>query len=107
MSAPVTIDVPHRLGRDGARERLRSRIGELKDHIPGGMATVASSWPSEDEMALEIGAMGQAVSARLEVQETLVRVHLVLPPMLAFFSGMIGSAVREGGTRMLEDKSKG
>jgi hypothetical protein len=25
--------------------------------------------------------------------------------MLSFFSGMIGSAVREGGTRMLEDKS--
>ena len=103
----MTIDVPHRLGRDGARARLRSRVGELKDHIPGGMATVASSWPTEDEMALEIGAMGQTVSARLEVQETLVRVHLVLPPMLAFFSGMIGAAVREGGTRMLEDKSGG
>ena len=58
---------------------MRSRVGELKDHIPGGMATVASSWPSENEMALEVGAMGQTVSARLEVQDTLVRVHLVLP----------------------------
>lgn len=106
MSTPVTIDVPHRLGRDRVRERLRSRIGELKDHIPGGMATVTSSWPSEDEMALEVIAMGHAVSCRLEVQETLVRVHLVLPPMLAFFSGMIGAAVKEGGTRMLEDKGK-
>ena len=105
MSEPVTIDVPHRLGKAGARDRLKSRVGDLAGHIPGGMAEVRSSWPSEDEMALEINAMGQAVSARLEVLDTAVRVHLMLPPMLAFFSGMIGAAVREGGTRMLEDKS--
>lgn len=104
MTAPLVIDVPHRLGKASARARLRARVGELKDHIPGGMATVASSWPGEDEMALEVGAMGQTVSARLEVEETRVRVHLVLPAMLGFFSGMIGAAIKEGGTRMLEDK---
>ncbi len=105
MSAPLTVDVPHRLGRERARERLRARIGELKDHLPGGMATVASSWTGPDELTLDIAAMGQMVTARIDVQDTLVRVQLDLPPMLAFFSGMIGSAVREGGTRMLEDKS--
>ncbi|WP_404712510.1 polyhydroxyalkanoic acid system family protein [Sphingomonas sp. MMS24-J13] len=105
MNAPLTIDVPHKLGKAGARERLRTRAGELASHIPGGMADVRSSWTSEDEMALEIGAMGQTISARLEVHEALVRVHLILPPMLGLFSGMIGSAVRESGTRMLEDKS--
>ncbi len=104
MNAPLTIDVPHRLGRAGARERLRTRSGELAGHIPGGVADVRSSWLGEDEMTLEIAAMGQTISARLEVQDTLVRVHLTLPPMLSFFSGMIGNAVREGGERMLEDK---
>jgi hypothetical protein len=102
---PVTIDVPHRLGRAGARERLRSRIGDLDKHIPGGMAEVRSGWASEDEMTIDVTAMGQHVSARLEVQDTIVRVHVMLPPMLAFFSGMISTAVREGGERMLEDKS--
>jgi len=103
-SQPVTIDVPHRLGRAGARERLESRIGELDKHIPGGMAEVRSSWTSEDEMAIDVTAMGQRVAAKLEVQDTIVRVHLLLPPMLAFFSGMISAAVRDGGERMLEDK---
>ncbi len=105
MTEPLTIDVPHKLGRAGARERLRTRAGELASHIPGGMADVRTSWPGEDEMAMEIVAMGQTISARLEVQDTLVRVYLILPPMLSFFSGMIGSAVRESGTRMLEDKT--
>lgn len=101
---PVTIDVPHRLGRDGARARMQARVGELASHMPGGVAEVASSWPGPYEMALEIGAMGQRVSARLEVLDTLVRVHLTLPPMLAFFSGMIGAAVREGGAKLLDDR---
>ena len=101
----TTIDVPHRLGRDGAKARMQARIGELAGHIPGGMAVVTSSWPSPYEMAVEIAALGQNVSARLEVEETLVRVHLQLPSMLAFFSGMIGSAVREGGAKLLDDKS--
>jgi len=102
---PVTIDVPHRLGRAGARERLKSRIGDLDKHIPGGMAQVRSSWPNEDEMVLDVTAMAQHVTAHLEVRDTIVRVHVMLPPMLAFFSGMISAAVREGGERMLEDKS--
>ena len=54
-------------------------------------------------MALEIKAMGQLLTARLEVQESIVRVHLDLPPMLAFFSGMISTAVRDGGAKLLED----
>jgi hypothetical protein len=48
--------------------------------------------------------MGQSIGARLEVEEARVRVHLELPAMLAMFSGMIGSAVRESGAKLLEDK---
>lgn len=102
---PLTIDVPHKLGRAAARARMKARIGDLAGHIPGGFADVQSAWPSENEMALNIKAMGQEIAARLEVEETIVRVHLMLPAMLGFFSGAIQSAVKEGGTRMLEDKS--
>jgi hypothetical protein len=105
MSVPVTIDVPHKLGRAGARARLKSRVGELGGHMPGGMGEVRSSWPSEDEMALEIGVMGQTIPARLEVLDNAVRVHVSLPAMLAYFSGMIGAAVRDQGAKLLEDKN--
>jgi len=43
MSVPVVIDVPHKLGRAGARERLKSRIGELGGHMPGGIGEVRAS----------------------------------------------------------------
>jgi len=102
---PLTIDVPHKLGRAGARDRMKARIGDLAGHIPGGFADVQSAWPGENEMVLNIKAMGQEIAASLEVEETHVRVHLMLPAMLGFFSGAIQAAVKEGGTRMLEDKS--
>ena len=51
--------------------------------------------------ALEISAMGQSIAARLEVMDACVRVHIALPPMLAFFSGMISAAVRDQGTKLL------
>lgn len=101
MGVPVSIDVPHKLGRAGARERLKSRVGELGGHMPGGVGDVRASWPSEDEMALEIGVMGQTIPARLEVLDTAVRVHITLPAMLAYFSSMIGAAVRDQGTKLL------
>jgi hypothetical protein len=101
MSVPVTIDVPHKLGRVGARERLKSRIGELGGHMPGGIADVRATWPSEDEMELEIKAMGQTIPVKLEVLDTVVRVHVRLPAMLAYFSSMIGAAVRDQGTKLL------
>lgn len=101
MSVPVTIDVPHQLGRDGARARLRSRIGELGGHLPAGIGEVRHSWPSENEAALEISAMGQTIPARLEVMEDKVRVHVQLPAMLAMFSGLIGAAVRDQGQKLL------
>ena len=103
-SAPLAIDVPHKLGRAAAIERLKSRVGELDRHIPGGKAT--ASWVSDNVMALEVIAMGQTVSARLEVEEAVVHVQLVLPPLLGFFSGMISSAVREGGAKLLDDKRR-
>jgi hypothetical protein len=52
-------------------------------------------------MALEIKAMGQTVPVRLEVLDTLVRVHISLPAMLAYFTGLISAAVRDQGTKLL------
>ena len=104
MAAPTIIDIPHKLTRAEVRRRMQARIGELPAHIPGGVAEVRASWPSEDRMALEVAAMGQTLNTTIDVQDRLVRVSLVLPPMLSFFSGAIAAAVeRKGGKLLLGD----
>ncbi|GGE83696.1 polyhydroxyalkanoic acid system family protein [Sphingomonas prati] len=107
MANPTIIDLPHSLGRDEARRRIRSRIGELPGHIPGGVATVKSSWEGEDRMTMQVAAMGQEVTATLDVQDTLVRVSLILPGMLSFFTGAIAAGVKaKGSDLLLGDDSK-
>jgi hypothetical protein len=105
MSKPVTVDLPHNLGAEEAKRRMRGGIGKLKDHIPGGSAEVESSWEG-DRMNLRVQAMGQEVAGYMDVREKIVHVELMLPGMLAMFAGPITAMLKSTGTELLEDKSK-
>ena len=103
-NTPIAFDLPHSLGQAEARRRIDNGVGSLKDHIPGA-AEVRSSWTG-DRLGLQIMAMGQEVSARIDVRESVVHLEMLLPPALAFFAKPIEAALSRGGTAMLEDKSK-
>jgi hypothetical protein len=105
MSNPMTVDLPHNLGLEEARRRIERNMSRLADHIPGG-AQVSSRWTG-NRLDLDVGAMGQQVSAEIDVQEALVRLRVTLPPALAFFGGAIEPLIRKQGAAMLENKSKG
>ena len=105
MNKPLTVDLPHTLGVEEARRRMEGSMGKLKDHIPGGSADVRSDW-NGDRMNLNVQAMGQEVSANIDVMETVVRVEVMLPGMLSFFGNQIQGYLKSVGGQLLEDKSK-
>lgn len=104
MSGPISVDLPHRLGADEAKRRIGANIGKLTDHLPAG-AQVRSSWQGE-RLNLGVGVMGQELEAVLDVQDSLVRVTVMLPPALAFFGKAIEAGLRRSGPQLLEDRSK-
>lgn len=106
MNEPLRIPVPHSLGKEEARRRIGARLPELQSHMPGGIADIRSSWIDEDNLSLMIGAMGQTVDCRIEVEDSRVVVNVALPPMLSFFGGAISSAVRDGAGRLLGPPKK-
>lgn len=106
MTQPIKIDLPHRLGAEEAKRRMQGSIGQLKDHIPGGNADVHSRWDG-DRMYLMVRAMGQEVSGHIDVEETKVRLELMLPGLLGMFASKIEGLLRRKGTDLLEDKSGG
>src|ERR1044072_6806455 len=83
MSGPITVDLPHRLGAGEAKRRIGANIGSLAGHLPAG-AQVRSAWQG-DRLDLGIGAMGQQVEAALDIQDSLVRGTVMLPPAPPFF----------------------
>ena len=106
MERPVDVELPHKLGREEARRRIADNIHKLKDHLPGGAAEVQSAWTG-DQLNLGITAMGQKVTALIDVEETKVRCRVLLPGMLAFFAKPIEAALNsKGSDLLLEDKSK-
>lgn len=97
----MRITIPHALSTEEARHRLRSRSHEIGNFIPGGMAKVETSWPSEDCMRLSVGAMGQHVAGQVEIEPAQLVFVIDLPPALSFFEPMIAGAIRKEGQKLL------
>jgi hypothetical protein len=104
MSAPISVDLPHRLGAEEAKRRIAGNVGGLTDHLPSG-AQVRSHWEG-DRMTLGVAVMGQEIDASLDVRESLVRVTVLLPPALAFFGKAIEAGLRRTAPELLEDRTK-
>ena len=105
MTQPIEVDLPHKLGKDEARRRIANNVHKLETHIPGG-AQVQSGWVG-DQLNLDVAAMGQSVTATIDVMDTKVRLKVLLPPMLGMFGGLIQAALQSKGGALLEDHSKG
>jgi putative polyhydroxyalkanoate system protein len=104
MTHPIDVDLPHNLGKDEARRRIANNIHRLEQHIPGG-AQVKSGWAG-DQLNLDVAAMGQSVTATIDVMETKVHLKVLLPGMLGMFSGLVQSALQSKGGALLEDHHK-
>ena len=105
MTIPMKVDLPHKLGAAEAKRRIAGGIGGLEQHLPGAGTTVNSEWQG-DRMKLRVTAMGQEVSANIDVEDRLVRLEVALPAMLSFLRKPIEALVRREGTELLEDRSK-
>ena len=103
MTQPIEVDLPHNLGKDEARRRIANNIHKLEQHFPGG-AQVKSGW-SGDQLNLDVNAMGQNVTATIDVMETKVHLKVLLPGMLGMFGGLIQGALQSQGHVLLEDHS--
>ena len=105
MQQPIQVDLPHQLGRDEARRRIANNVHKLTEYIPGG-AEASSSWAG-DELTLNIAAMGESIEAKIAVEEKVVHVRILLPPMLGMFAAPIEAMLRNKGSDvLLEDHSK-
>ena len=101
----MQVPIPHSLGREEARRRLRANGHRMADGFPAGMAQVETSWPSEDRMALSIQALGQAVVGHIDVEDAQVVLTVDLPPALGFIEPLVAGAIRQSGHKMLAPPS--
>ena len=98
----MRVHLPHTLGKEEVRRRMRERSHEIAGYFPAGMATIDTSWPDEDQMDLRINAVGQRITGAIELYQDEVVIDLDLPPMLSFLRGTIERSVKTEGAKLLE-----
>ena len=96
----MRIALPHSLGKDEARRRVRERSGEIANFIPG-FASVTTTWQGDDRMNLTVGAMGQELTGAIEVADSEVAFTVELPAALSFIEPMIRSQIEAKGRKLL------
>ena len=100
MSTPIQMDIPHQLGKDGARARVDAKIGKLASHIPGG-ADVTHRWEG-DTMHFTVTAMGQSIASTATVFADKVHAVVDLPAFLGLFAGKVKEMIEREAPKLLK-----
>jgi len=104
MSKPLTVEIPHDLGREEARRRIDAGFGRLEQQFGGGgLGRVEKQW-SGDRMSFQAQALGQHLGGRLEVLSGVVRLELDLPPFLAMIASSLKGRLQKEGQLLLEKR---
>ncbi|HYE45890.1 MAG TPA: polyhydroxyalkanoic acid system family protein [Caulobacter sp.] len=104
MSQPLTINIPHQLGKAEARRRLETGFVRIEQQF-AKQATVDKSWDG-DRMTFSAVAMGQTITGAMDVLEESIRLEIVLPGFLGMLAGKIRGKVEKEGQLLLENKKK-
>src|SRR3954468_13242581 len=103
MSKPITVNIPHELGRAEARRRIDEGFGRFASQMGGVAGALTKSWEG-DRLSFSLQAMGQAVSGFIDVAEHQVRLEILLPNLLAMIAGKLKGRLQKEGQVLLEKK---
>jgi hypothetical protein len=127
MSRPVTVNIPHALGKAEAKRRIARGFGQFEEQLVAGLSgqgdagggrqggflgaalrsTISfnQTW-NDDRLEFAGGGLGQRITGRIDVEEDHVVMQVVLPEMLAALADRFAGQLRHEGTKMLEHKPK-
>lgn len=104
MSRPLTITIPHSLGRAAARKRIEDGIAQLRGTYAGQFTALEENW-TEDRLDFRLSVLKQTVSGTVEIADSAVTVSVVLPIFLAMLAEKVKTVVQQRGQAMLEHKN--
>lgn len=103
MGMPVTVSVPHRLGKEEATRRLKSGLTRMRGNLSALVAIEQEVWTG-DTLQFQMRALGQVAAGTIEVLDDSLRIEVTLPWLLAKLSERLLPALRKEATLLLEKK---
>ncbi len=103
MSKPLTVTIPHQLGRDEAKKRLEEGMGQARSYLTPVATSMDEHW-TDDRMDFRVVALAQTVTGYIDVQDDCVNVEVQLPWALGLLANKVKDRLQQQGTLMLEKK---
>lgn len=97
---PIEVDIPHKLGRAAARERIGASFGRFAEFVPGGAIT-EHRWTG-DRLDFTVEGLGQRVAVHLDVADANVHATFEIPAFLAMFADRIRDKLTREAPKLLE-----
>lgn len=103
MATPITITIPHQLGRAEARRRIEAGFSKVTQLLPGSGGTASERW-DEDRLSFSVATMGQTVAGVVNVHDAEVTMQIELPGVLGLIAGGLRDRLRRAGQLLLTKK---
>ena len=103
MSNPITVTVPHQLGRVEARKRIDEGFADLSRHLGGSTGALDKAWEG-DRLNFSLTSFGQSITGHVAVADTEVAVEVLLPGFLAMIAERVRGTLQKEGQLLLTKK---
>jgi hypothetical protein len=103
MSKAITLSIPHELGRAEARRRIDEGFANFARHMGGVAGEVQKAWAG-DRLTFALKALGQEISGFIDVEDSAVKLEVLLPNLLAMIAGKVKGRLKTEGQLLLEKK---
>ena len=103
MATPITISIPHQLGRAEARRRIEAGFASIIQQLPGTGGTSSERWDG-DRLTFSVAAIGQSISGVVDVLDAAVTIEIELPGVLGMIASGLKGRLQKVGQLLLTRK---
>ena len=103
MTTPLTVTIPHQLGRVEARRRIESGFAKMIQGLPGGTGQCSERWQG-DRLDFSVVALAQTVTGVIDVGDAAVTMEIQLPGVLGLIASSFKSRLQKAGQLLLTKK---
>jgi hypothetical protein len=101
MRKSIVVIFPHQLGIAEAKRRIAAQAEESKRAYVDKIGSGELAWEG-DTGHIRVSALGQTITAQVDVKPAEIRVEIHLPWLFAAFSNTIETLVKSNTTAVLQ-----
>jgi hypothetical protein len=103
MATPLTVSIPHQLGRAEARRRIEAGFARIIQQLPGTGGAYSERWDG-DRLTFSVSALGQSVRGVVDVLDAAVTIEIELPGVLGLIASGLKGRLQKVGQLLLTKK---